>query len=144
MLNPLGDASRAEGFDRRLEIVGGQEDVGARLERRERQLRRVGQRDRAHVEAVGQDDAVVAELPAQDRLARTAPPSLKERCDFYLGVVAKAGRWLTAKEIDPSNRFCGRGLKYWTLRRMAKHGQLKTYCDGKTIYFNLPNKEHAK
>lgn len=85
-----------------------------------------------------------AELPAQDRLARTAPPSLKERCDFYLGVVAKAGRWLTAKEIDPSNRFCGRGLKYWTLRRMAKHGQLKTYCDGKTVYFNLPNKEHAK
>lgn len=85
-----------------------------------------------------------AKFPVEDRRVRTAPPSLKERCKVYLEFVSKENRWLLSREIDPANKLCGRGLKYWTLRYMAKNGMLKTYCAGKKIYFSTPNKELKK
>lgn len=82
--------------------------------------------------------------PVAQRRMRVNTPSLSERFEYYLEAVRKAGRRLTAHEIDPKNSICGRGLKYWTLRQMTKRGILKTYCDGGKIYFATTNKETNK
>lgn len=82
--------------------------------------------------------------PVNEQRLRKIPPSFKARCDFYLTAVSSAGRWVTAREIDPKNSLCGRGLKYWTLRKMVKLGILKTYSDGLKIYFSTPKKGKKK
>lgn len=79
--------------------------------------------------------------PVPQRVQRINSPSFKERCAYYLDMVRKAGRYVTAREIDPKNSVCPRGLKYWTLRKMVKIGVLKTYCDGDKTYFGTTNKE---
>lgn len=88
-----------------------------------------------------------ASRPVEKQMLRKTPPSFRTRCDFYLAAVSAAKGWITARKIDPSNSLCGRGLKYWTLRKMVKMGLLKTYCDGKTIYFSLtkrnPNENNS-
>ena len=82
--------------------------------------------------------------PVNEQRLRKVTPSFKTRCDFYLAKISTADGWVTAREIDPTNSLCGRGLKYWTLRKMVKMGLLKTYNEGKTVYFTLPNKETKK
>ena len=79
--------------------------------------------------------------PINKRVKRINFPSFKERSAYYLDIVRKAGRYVTAREIDPTNSVCSRGLKYWTLRKMEKLGVLKTYCDGDKIFFGITNKE---
>lgn len=83
-------------------------------------------------------------LPINEQRLQKVIPSFKTRCDFYLAKISTANGWVTAREIDPNNSLCGRGLKYWTLRKMVKMGFLKTYSDGTTVYFTLPNKETKK
>lgn len=86
-------------------------------------------------------ESALAELrqPVQKRRQRINQPSLRERCAYYLAIIRKAGRPLAAREIDPKNAICGRGLKYWTLRRMVKRGQLKTFHEGKETLFVTTN-----
>ena len=79
--------------------------------------------------------------PVNEQRLRKVTPSFKTRCDFYLAKISTADGWVTAREIDPTNSLCGRGLKYWTLRKMVKMGLLKTYSDGNKIYFSLTKKE---
>lgn len=79
-------------------------------------------------------------LPVNEQRLRRITPSFKTRCDFYLASISSADRWVTAHEIDPKNSLCGRGVKYWTLRKMVKIGLLKTYSDGNKIYFSLTKK----
>ncbi len=88
-------------------------------------------------------ETALAELrqPIQQRRQRINQPSFKERSAYYLAIVREAGRYLSAREIDPKNAICGRGLKYWTLRKMVKLGILKTFCDGGAILFAPTNKE---
>ena len=83
--------------------------------------------------------------PIDRRRVRINAPSFRERCEYYTEAIAAAGRPLSARAIDPHNKICARGLKYWTLRKMVKKGLLKTYCDGKTMFFSTPNthKEQA-
>ena len=78
--------------------------------------------------------------PVNEQRLRKVTPSFKTRCDFYLAKISTADGWVTAREIDPTNSLCGRGLKYWTLRKMVKMGLLKTYSDGDKIYFSLTKK----
>lgn len=78
--------------------------------------------------------------PVNEQRLRKVTPSFKTRCDFYLAKISTAYGWVTAREIDPTNSLCGRGLKYWTLRKMVKMGLLKTYSDGNKIYFSLTKK----
>ena len=78
--------------------------------------------------------------PINEQRLRKVTPSFKNRCDFYLAKISTANGWVTAREIDPNNSLCGRGLKYWTLRKMVKMGLLKTYSDGDKIYFSLTKK----
>ena len=78
--------------------------------------------------------------PVNEQRLRKVTPSFKTRCDFYLAKILTADGWVTAREIDPTNSLCGRGLKYWTLRKMVKMGLLKTYSDGNKIYFSLTKK----
>lgn len=81
-----------------------------------------------------------APRPVNEHRLRKITPSLKTRCDFYRAAVSAADRWVAAREIDPENTLCGRGLKYWTLRKMVKNGLLKTYSDGNKIFFSLTKK----
>lgn len=78
--------------------------------------------------------------PVNEQRLRKVTPSFKTRCDFYLAKISTVDGWVTAREIDPTNSLCGRGLKYWTLRKMVKMGLLKTYSDGDKIYFSLTKK----
>ena len=82
-----------------------------------------------------------ARKPRKNRVRfEQLPYETRER--FYAQEIRKAGRWVTAREIDKDNALrSGRGLKYWTLRKMVKRGILKTYCDGKDVYFSTTTKE---
>ena len=82
--------------------------------------------------------------PFEKRRLRVNQPSFAERSAYYIAAIRKAGRYVAAKEIDPKNAICGRGLKYWTLRRMVQLGYLKTFCDGKVTYFTTTNKGDRK
>ena len=79
--------------------------------------------------------------PVEQRRQRINQPSFRERASYYLAIVRQAGRYVPAREIDPKNAICGRGLKYWTLRKMVKLGILKTFCDGGVVLFAPTNKE---
>ncbi len=83
-------------------------------------------------------------LPINEQRFRKVIPSFKTRCDFYLAKISAANDWITARDIDPHNTLCGRGLKYWTLRKMVKIGLLKTYSEGGKIFFTLTKKEQNK
>ena len=88
-------------------------------------------------------ESALAELrqPIERRRQRINQPSFAERSAYYLAIVKQGGRYMSAREIDPKNAICGRGLKYWTLRQMVKRGILKTFCDGGKILFAPTNKE---
>lgn len=88
-------------------------------------------------------ESALAELrrPIESRRQRINQSSFSERCAYYLAILKQSGRYMSSREIDPKNAICGRGLKYWTLRKMVKLGILKTFCDGGRILFAPTNKE---
>lgn len=60
------------------------------------------------------------------------------RFDIIESQVRSFGRPVLAKEIDPKKKLCGRGLKYWSLRKMVEIGMLKSFRQDKQVYF-IPN-----
>lgn len=57
------------------------------------------------------------------------------RFDIIEAEVRSFGRPVLAKEIDVGRRLCGRGLKYWSLRKMVKLGMLKSFRKDNQVYF---------
>lgn len=57
------------------------------------------------------------------------------RFDIIEAEVRAFGRPVLAKEIDPKRKLCGRGLKYWSLRKMVKLGMLRSFRKDKQVYF---------
>lgn len=83
--------------------------------------------------------------PVVARRARINAPSYKERVRYYCQIVRSAGRYVSAREIDTKNEICSRALKHSTLQRMVKAGFLKTFFDGKTMFFAItPKGDNAK
>ena len=83
------------------------------------------------------DLAPTPHLLSQMRKATSAKCSVDygRRFDIIEAEVRAFGRPVLAKEIDPKRRLCGRGLKYWSLRKMVRLGMLKSFRKDKQVYF---------
>lgn len=76
-------------------------------------------------------------LLSQMRKATSAKCSVDygRRFDIIEAEVRAFGRPVLAKEIDPKRKLCGRGLKYWSLRKMVKLGMLRSFRKNNQVYF---------
>ena len=57
------------------------------------------------------------------------------RFDIIEAEIRSFGRPVLAKEIDPKRKLCGRGLKYWSLRKMVRLGMLRSIHSDGQVYF---------